>query len=163
MDKKYILSKEQIERKIRRMAVEILERASSTENLIIIGIDGSGAIVAQKLQEEIVAKGIKIQSGKVTINKANPLEKSALSVDTLNNKTVVLVDDVANSGKTLLYAMKPILAYLPEQILFCVLVDRTHKRFPIKPDIIGHTVSTTIQERIIVDVHDNDINGAYLV
>jgi pyrimidine operon attenuation protein/uracil phosphoribosyltransferase len=74
----------------------------------------------------------------------------------------LLVDDVANSGKTLLYAMKPLLEFSLKKILVAVLVDRKHKSFPISPDIVGHSIATTLQEQIIVESNGTKITGAYL-
>ncbi|RYZ52316.1 MAG: phosphoribosyltransferase, partial [Sphingobacteriales bacterium] len=89
-------------------------------------------------------------------------EDITLSLDTLNNKNIVLVDDVANSGKTLLYALKPLMDFEPAKIQVAVLVDRKHKNFPVTPDIIGHSVSTTIQEHIIVQYEGGRLTGAHL-
>ena len=96
------------------------------------------------------------------MNKKQPLHDEIKINEDLSGRSVVLVDDVANSGKTLLYALKPLLAYELKKILIAVLVDRKHKSFPISPDIVGHTVATTLQEHIEVEHHNNDITAAYL-
>ena len=74
----------------------------------------------------------------------------------------MLVDDVANSGKTLLYAIRPLLELQPNNIQITVLVDRKHKNYPIAPDIIGHSVSTTLQDAILVSFEKDKITGAFL-
>ncbi|MFX8624421.1 phosphoribosyltransferase family protein, partial [Acinetobacter baumannii] len=79
-----------------------------------------------------------------------------------NDKNVLIVDDVANSGKTLLYALKPLLSFHPKRIQTLVLVERMHKLFPVKPDYVGLSVATTLQDMIIVEVANNEINGAYI-
>jgi pyrimidine operon attenuation protein/uracil phosphoribosyltransferase len=72
------------------------------------------------------------------------------------------VDDVANSGRTMLYALKPLLEYLPQQIETLVLVERTYKKFPIAVDYVGLSVSTTAQENIVVKVENGEVLGAWL-
>lgn len=79
-----------------------------------------------------------------------------------NDKNILLVDDVANSGKTLLYALKPLLAFHPKRIQTLVLVERMHKLFPVKPDFVGLSVATTLQDNIIVEVEGDEITGAYI-
>jgi pyrimidine operon attenuation protein/uracil phosphoribosyltransferase len=78
------------------------------------------------------------------------------------NKVIILVDDVANSGKTLLYALKPFLAFHPKKIQMLVLVERSHNSFPVHPDYVGLSVSTTLQEHIYVEVEEGKIAGTYL-
>ncbi len=80
-----------------------------------------------------------------------------------NNQSVILIDDVANSGKTLLYALKPFLNFQPRKIQTLVLVERTHKTFPVQPDYVGLSVATTLEEHIFVELQDDEITGAYLV
>ena len=77
-----------------------------------------------------------------------------------NEKSILLIDDVANSGRTMLYALKPLLQYRPKQVETLALVERTHKKFPIAVDYVGLSISTSLQEHIIVDVEDGVIAGA---
>ena len=164
MNKIPILSAAQIEQKLKRMAFEIWEKNSDEKEITIIGIEEVGAAVASKIHDllrEISPLNITLSS--IKINKKNPLEKDIeLASGTLTGKTVVLIDDVANSGKTLLFAIKPLLAYEPKKIQVAVLVDRKHKNFPVTPDIIGHSVSTTLQEHIIVNFEKGKLTGAHL-
>jgi pyrimidine operon attenuation protein / uracil phosphoribosyltransferase len=164
MNKISILTAEQIEQKLRRMAFEIWEKNSTEKEISIIGIEEVGAAVASKIHDLLLEiSPLKISLSSIQINKKNPLEKDiVLPGQSLNGKTIVLVDDVANSGKTLLYAIKPLLAYEPKKIQIAVLVDRKHKNFPITPDIIGHSVSTTLQEHIIVNFEKGKLTGAHL-
>ena len=76
---------------------------------------------------------------------------------------VIVADDVVNAGKTLLYALKPILQFSPKKIQTLVLVERTHKAFPVTSDYVGLSIATTLEEHIIVEVEDNEINGAYMI
>jgi pyrimidine operon attenuation protein/uracil phosphoribosyltransferase len=158
-----ILDKERLSRKLQRMAYQIWENNSNEQQLYFIGIEGSGLIVAEELArllEEI--SEITVQVVSLKMNKKHPMKEAAeLSVH-LNNKAVVLIDDVANSGKTLLYALKPILDFEPKKVLVAVLVDRKHKSFPITPDIVGHSIATTLQEHIEVVCEGKNITAVYL-
>ena len=79
-----------------------------------------------------------------------------------NDKVILLVDDVANSGKTLLYALKPFLEFQPKKIQTLVLVERSHNSFPVHPDYSGICIATTLQEHIYVEVKNDTVIGAYL-
>jgi pyrimidine operon attenuation protein/uracil phosphoribosyltransferase len=119
--------------------------------------------VAFSLAERLrTISGLQVDVINVKMNKKAPLSDD-ISIDAdLNGRSVVLVDDVAMSGKTLLYALKPLLSYELKRIMIAVLVDRTHKEFPISPDIIGHSIATTLQEHILVEADNNEITAAYL-
>jgi pyrimidine operon attenuation protein/uracil phosphoribosyltransferase len=164
MNKIQILTEAQIDQKLKRMAYEIWEKNSEEKEIFIIGIEETGAAVAGKIAEILKEiSPLKINYNTLVINKKSPLQEDIrLNADTLNNKTVVLIDDVANSGKTLLYALKPLMDFEPAKIQVAVLVDRKHKNFPVTPDIIGHSVSTTIQEHIIVNYEHGKLTGAHL-
>jgi pyrimidine operon attenuation protein/uracil phosphoribosyltransferase len=164
MNKIQILTEAQIDQKLKRMAYEIWEKNSEEKEIFIIGIEETGAAVAGKIAEILKEiSPLKINYNTLVINKKSPLqEEIRLNADTLNRKTVVLIDDVANSGKTLLYALKPLMDFEPAKIQVAVLVDRKHKNFPVTPDIIGHSVSTTIQEHIIVNYEHGKLTGAHL-
>jgi pyrimidine operon attenuation protein/uracil phosphoribosyltransferase len=164
MNKIQILTAAQIDQKLRRMAYEIWEKNSEEKEIFIIGIEETGAAVAGKIAQILKEiSPLKIKYSTLIINKKSPLQGDIkLQADALNNKTVVLIDDVANSGKTLLYALKPLMDFEPAKIQVAVLVDRKHKNFPVTPDIIGHSVSTTIQEHIIVNYEDGKLTGAHL-
>jgi len=79
-----------------------------------------------------------------------------------NDKVVILIDDVTNSGKTLLYAIKPLLNYYPRKIQILVMVERSHKQYPVQADYVGISLSSTLQEHIYVEVENDKILGAYL-
>jgi pyrimidine operon attenuation protein / uracil phosphoribosyltransferase len=164
MNKIQILTAAQIDQKLKRMAYEIWEKNSEEKEIFIIGIEETGAAVASKIAEILQEiSPLKIKFSTLVINKKSPLQQDIrLNADALNNKAVVLIDDVANSGKTLLYALKPLMDFEPAKIQVAVLVDRKHKNFPVTPDIIGHSVSTTIQEHIIVNYEQGKLTGAHL-
>ena len=164
-EKKYVLTKEVAEQKLQRLALEIAEQLDGDDaEIIIIGIRNSGKVVADKigvLLRPLLTVPIKIIS--VVLNKVTPKEVflSEPNID-FNNKNVIVADDVVNSGKTLLYALRPLLYFQPKRIQTLVLVERMHKLFPIKSDYIGLTVATTSQANIVVEAKDGEIIGAYI-
>jgi len=158
-----ILDKEHISHKLRRMAYEIWERNSDEKEITLIGIESGGKILSTnlaKLVEEI--SPLKVRNLSVSINKKKPLNHALDFEDDLNGCSIVLVDDVANSGKTIMYSLQSLLSYDLKKVLVAVLVDRSHKSFPIASDIVGHTVATTLQNRIEVETKGNTINAVYL-
>lgn len=162
-NKTIILDKERINQKLQRMAYEVWENNSKEKGITLIGIKGSGATVARSLAERLKEiSPLKIDLLEVQLNKRNPLAGEITLDGDLTGKSIVLIDDVANSGKTLLYALSPILKYEPKRVMIAVLVDRRHKSFPITPDIVGYSVSTTLQEHIDVETDGEQIIAAYL-
>jgi pyrimidine operon attenuation protein / uracil phosphoribosyltransferase len=158
-----ILDKDRISFKLRRMAYEIWERNSDEKEIIVIGIEGSGKIVAASLVEILKEiSPLKIKSLTITMSKKSPLDFVCDIEENLSGKTVVLVDDVANSGKTLMYCLNGILSYDLKKVMVAVLVDRKHKSFPIATDIVGHTVATTLQDHIEVETKGKKVLAVYL-
>ncbi|HRH47872.1 MAG TPA: phosphoribosyltransferase family protein [Panacibacter sp.] len=163
-NKRYILSKEVAEQKLHRLALEVAEHLSGDEApLILIGIRNSGTVVAEKIGaylKPFINKPIEIIS--VTFDKHVPEEiKLSKKID-FTDKNVLVIDDVSNSGKTLLYALKPLLDFYPHRIQTLVLIERMHKLFPIKPDYVGLSVATTMDDHIHVEVSDSEVTGAYI-
>ncbi len=158
-----ILDKERIDWKMQRMAYQIWENNSDEKELTLIGIEGSGLVVAKSLSRRLQEiSPLKVNVLSLKMNKRQPLKGDLTIDEDLNKKSVVLVDDVANSGKTLLYALRPILDYDPKKVLITVLVDRRHKSYPVAPDIVGHSVATTLQEHIEVETEGDYITAAFL-
>ncbi len=158
-----ILSVEDVNRKIRRMAFEIAERNAGCDSLIIAGVAGNGVVVAEaviKELKEIITCPIEFIT--ITINKANPLETSLEREINFNDRTIILVDDVANSGRILLYTLKHFLTHQPKSIQTLVLIERSHKLFPVQSDYVGLSIATTLQEHISVETEDGKIIGAWL-
>ncbi|MFC4269343.1 phosphoribosyltransferase domain-containing protein [Polaribacter marinivivus] len=154
LEENIILNNTQIDQKIRRIAYQIYESNSNEKELIIAGIKGNGFILANK----IVAVLEKISTLKVTIcevniNKKKPLEKitTSLTKEVYKNKSLVLVDDVLNSGTTLIYGVKHFLNVPLKRFKTAVLVNRNHKKYPVKADFKGVSLSTSIKEHIVVD------------
>jgi pyrimidine operon attenuation protein/uracil phosphoribosyltransferase len=158
-----ILDKERIGFKLQRMAYQVWEHNSKADAVTLIGVEGSGLAVAQSLAKRIrEISPLKVEVLSLKLNKKKPLSKEIKVSEDITGRSVVLVDDVANSGKTLLYALRPLLDYELKSIQVAVLVDRKHKSFPISPDIVGHTIATTLQEHIEVETEGENIEAAYL-
>jgi len=159
-----ILNKETAEKKLRRMALEISERNHDKFSLILIGIKENGIFIAQKIAEYLKQSfSGEIDIIELSMDKKNPKEIQLSKSMDFNNKSVLLVDDVANSGRTMLYAMKPILEQWPAQIETVVLVERTYKKFPVAIDYVGLSVATTQQENIVVEVENGIVTQAYII
>jgi pyrimidine operon attenuation protein / uracil phosphoribosyltransferase len=163
MEKNYILSPEVAAKKLKRMAFEILENNFGEKSFILAGIRESGTVIAeviQRLLNEIA--GLKTELITVSLNKKNPTTVEISRPLDFKNKVVILIDDVSNSGRTLLYAIRPFLDTAPKKIQTLVLVERSHNAFPVKPDYVGLSVATTLQEHIYVEVEKGVIKGAWL-
>ncbi|MEP0986745.1 phosphoribosyltransferase family protein [Ekhidna sp.] len=161
MSKNQILSQPKVDQIIRRIAYQIYENNMS-EELVLVGVDSGG----RKLAEQI-NKTLKEISGKksichtISLDKENPLNKDILidgDVSDLKNKSVVLCDDVLNSGRTLAYSLTKLLTLEVKKVETAVLVLRTHGRFPIYANYKGYELSTTIKEHVEVKPGD----GVYL-
>ncbi len=159
-----MLTKETALYKMQRMALEIAEQLTEGDtDLYIVGIKEKGYNIAQKifaLLKEYYTGNIRLLS--FALNKQQPGEVSISEPVNFNGAHVILVDDVTNSGKTLLYALKPLLDYQPRCIETLVLVERMHTLFPVKPDYVGLSVATTLQNNICVTVEEGEVTGAYL-
>ena len=149
-----ILNNQQIAHKIRRIAYQIYESNVDESELILAGISSSGFLFAKRLKavlEEI--SDLKIKLCEVKIDKKNPLNGVTTSLESSEyiNKSIVLTDDVLNSGTTLIYGVKHFLEVPLKQFKTAVLVDRSHKKFPVKADFKGISLSTSLNE--MVQVH----------
>ncbi|RME99174.1 MAG: phosphoribosyltransferase [Bacteroidetes bacterium] len=159
-----IINHRQIAQKIKRLAIEVMERNTEENELIVAGINNSGYHFAELLAEAIrgYAKA-PIHLTRIRLNPAQPLSEEVsleLPIQDLNGKAILVVDDVANTGRTLFYACKPLLNILPKKLEVAVLVDRTHKSFPIRVDYVGLSLATTLKNHIKVDLRTE---GAYRV
>lgn len=161
--KNYILDAATAAKKLERMAYEIMEENMEESSLFLVGIRESGSVIARNIQQ-LLSKISSIPTQLVTLSldKRYPSEVIPSEPIDTNDKVVIVIDDVANSGKTLLYAMKPFLNQHPKKIQTLVLVERTHKSFPIHNDYVGLSVATTLQEHIFVEVDGETILGAYM-
>lgn len=167
MSRTEILNAIQIKQKLNRLAYEVFENNFDEKELLIAGIEGNGFIVAKRISEIMkkIAK-TEIKLGKIKLNKKNPLAEEAVidfSEKDYKNKTVILVDDVLSSGKTLMYGVKVFLDKPVKKINTLVLVDRSHTRFPVKADFVGLSLSTTLQEHIVADLSAKGKETVYLM
>jgi len=166
MTKTLVLNSKQIDQKINRIAYEILENNYTEKEIIIAGISKNGFLLAQRLNTVLKKiASIKTTLIEIVIDKENPLAKEikiSLSEKELKNKVVILVDDVLNSGKTLIFGAKPFLVSPLKRLTTVVLVDRGHNRYPIKADFVGLSLSTTLQEHISVELDKKGKEAVYL-
>lgn len=161
--KNYILDEMRAAKKLRRMALEIIENNEGETELVLAGVDDNGSVIA-RIIEKLIGELSAIRTSLITISldKRNPGEVRLSADPGFDDKVVIIVDDVANSGKTLLYALKPFLAYHPKKIQTLILVERSHNSFPVRPDYTGLSIASTLQEHIYVEVEGQEVKGAYL-
>jgi pyrimidine operon attenuation protein/uracil phosphoribosyltransferase len=153
MDNK-ILSHQQIQHKIRRIAYQIYEANVDEKEIVIAGIDGGGLNFAKKIQAVLrTITEAEILLCKVFMDKKNPLASgvtTSIPEAAYANKSVVLVDDVLNSGTTLIYGVQHFLKTPLKQLKTAVLVNRNHKKYPVKADYKGISLSTSLKEHVHV-------------
>jgi pyrimidine operon attenuation protein / uracil phosphoribosyltransferase len=156
-----ILSAAIAEKKLRRMALEVAEQNYNEPELLLIGIKDSGTVIAKKIATYLAAVFAgNIEVVDLYIDKKHPGAITLSASPSFDGKVVILIDDVANSGRTMLYALKPLLEQHPKKIQTLALVERTHKTFPLAMDYIGMSVATTPAEHIYVEVANGEIAGA---
>ncbi len=118
---------------------------------------------AQKIVDELKQiVNISIELITIQLTKKNPVDALIQNQVDLSDKIIIVVDDVSNTGRTLLYALRPLLSFLPKKIQTLVLVERSHKLFAVQPDYVGLSIATTLQEHIIVETDGGEITGAWL-
>jgi pyrimidine operon attenuation protein/uracil phosphoribosyltransferase len=154
-----ILSHKEIEHKTKRIAYQVYETFANDSELVIAGISNSGFVFAQKIAKQLESiSDIKITICEVNINKQNPSDTitTSLSEEAYANKNLVLVDDVLNSGATLIYGIKHFLNVPLNKFKTAVLIDRNHKKYPVKVDFKGLSLSTSLQEHVQVVFGDQN-------
>jgi len=156
-----ILSAAAAGQKMHRMALELAENiAPSTKSLILIGIRNNGVVIAHKIAALILPYvHCNITIIEASLDKDMPSEITYSAPVQFTGAHIVLVDDVSNSGKTLLYALKPLLDFYPISIQTLVLVERMYRLYPVKPDYVGLSISTSLQDHIRVLVNGTEIEG----
>jgi pyrimidine operon attenuation protein/uracil phosphoribosyltransferase len=162
--KNIILTKEEIEHKTRRIAYQIYETFADETEVVVAGIASNGYVFSQKIAAELARiSSLNVILCEVKINKQQPLEavETSLTSQEYANKNLVLVDDVLNSGSTLIYGIKHFLEVPLKKFKTAVLVDRNHKQYPVKADFKGLSLSTSLQEHIQV-VFNEEGEYAYL-
>lgn len=156
-----VLNHRDIEHKIQRIALQINEHAYGMDNLILVGISGSGFEVAQRIFEALKILNPKIDALHVlNMDKKDVWNESKYYCDLdgvdLKNTSLVVIDDVLNSGGTLMKAVQHFMQHEIRQIITAVLIDRRHRRYPVRADIVGLTLSTTLEEHISVSFDNNE-------
>lgn len=153
-----ILNQHQIEQKIRRLAIEILENNYEEDEIILAGINNNGYAFAAMLLDHLrKISAMHFTLTRIRLNPAQPLAQSVLTeipVENMSGKVVIIVDDVANTGRTIFYACKPLMEVIPKKLEIAVLVDRKHKNFPIRVDYVGIALNTTLKEDIDVQIRE---------
>lgn len=163
-----ILTDRQIRQKIRRIAIEILERNFGEPEIILAGLNNNGLGFARLLLAELEAvaqSNTHFKLTRIKLNPANPVEYEPvveLPAGELRDKPIVIVDDVANTGRTIFYAVQPLLKVLPKKVEVAVLVDRQHKSFPVKADYVGLSLATTLRDDIDVRIREVNEMAVYL-
>jgi pyrimidine operon attenuation protein/uracil phosphoribosyltransferase len=154
MSQTVILNHKQIEQKINRLAYQVYENNYEESEIIVAGISGNGFLFAQKIAQKLSEiSEIKIKLCSISINKTNPLSETIscdLSPDEIKNKAIIVVDDVLDSGKTLIYGVRFFLDFPLKRLRTLILVDRSHMVFPINADYVCLSLATTLQEHIRV-------------
>lgn len=158
--KQEILNHQQIEQKINRLAFQLMENTFALDTIYLGGITGNGIILAELLKKIIQQNSTqKIELFEIILDKENPYSQPIeLTIDDnkLSNQTVIIVDDVLNSGKTMQYGLVKILEQEPRHIYTVVLVDRKHRRYPIKANFFGLRLSTILQDHIDVSLEKDN-------
>jgi pyrimidine operon attenuation protein/uracil phosphoribosyltransferase len=165
MSKNIILTNQEIERKIKRIAYQIYETFVDEKEVILAGIATNGFIFAEKIAKELHnISNLQVTLCEVKINKLNPELPihTSLTKEAYANKGLILVDDVLNSGTTLIYAIRHFLDVPLKKFKTAVLVDRNHKKYPVKADFKGISLSTSLLEHVQVIFDENGNSYAYL-
>ncbi|MDA8947515.1 phosphoribosyltransferase family protein [Flavobacteriaceae bacterium] len=154
----------QIQSSIRRIAYQIYENNFEEKEIVIVGIASRGSDLAHALRKALESfSNLKITHGELRMNKDNPRNtlECDLSVSQLENQSIVIVDDVLNTGSTLIYAVQYFLTISVKQIKTAVMVNRNHKKFPIKADFKGISLSTSTNEHVTV-ILEGEEGGVFL-
>jgi len=160
---KEILNTPAAEAKLHRMAIELAERNQHSDSLVLIGIRENGILIANHIAELLPAYfSGPVQVLSLSINKRDPGEVSLDKDISIEGRSVILIDDVANSGRTMLYALPAIINRKPRQVETLALIERSHKKFPVAVNYVGLSIATTSEEHIEVEMKDGRIVGAWL-
>lgn len=164
MAKNCILTADQSALRIRRIAFQIHESNTDVDEIVVAGIMSSGFKLAEEIARVLTEiTPIKVVCCQVNINKKVPLEpiSTSLKASDYRDKSLVLIDDVLNSGKTLMYGVRHFLEVPLKRFKTAVLIDRNHKNYPVKADFKGLSLSTSLHEHVEV-IHSDKGFEAYL-
>ena len=161
-----ILDTKQINQKIKRLSFEIMENHYAEKEIYLAGINNNGFDFAKLLKSQLgKISEIDFKLCRLNINPAQPTQHDiSLSIDEndLKNKVIIVIDDVANTGRTIFYAFKPLLNVIPKKIEVAVLVDRKHKSYPVEVNYMGLSLATTLKENIRVSIQKASERAVYL-
>lgn len=161
-----VMNSNQVNQRLNRLAWQVYEQCSDETEIVVAGIASNGYRLAEKIRTIVQSiSGIRIDLIEMKINKENPLENPSISVsdpELFSEKKIIIVDDVSNSGRTLMYGVKYFLAFPVKSIHTLVLVDRDHNRYPVKTNFVGLSLATTLQEHISVEMNDDEGISVYL-
>jgi len=159
MQRTRVLDKNQLNQKLDRLAWQIYENNYKEKDIIIAGIADRGIILAKMIERKLTKiSKLKIKLVTITLDKDNPYSKDIhvdINEKEFQDKVIIIIDDVLNSGKTMMYAAKHFLSVPLNKLSTAVLVNRNHNLFPIKADFIGLSLSTTLKEHISVELREN--------
>jgi len=162
VEKTQILDNDELNQRIKRISYEIYENNLDEKELILAGISENGFALAKIFKKQLtLISPLNIVVLKISINKAEPFSeetKLASNANDLTNKSIILIDDVLNTGKTAAFALKALLDTNVKKIEFAVIINRSHKSFPVYPKYIGYELATTINENVDVQLN----KGVYL-
>ena len=153
-----VLSTTQIEQKINRLAHQLYENNYNEKDIVVLGIVDRGYVLAKRIVKVLnEISDMNVHLGEVKVNKQDPINGEitfSLGNSELKGKVVFLVDDVINSGKTMIYVVNEILKVPVKKLRTLVLVDRKHNSYPIRADYVGVSLSTTLQEHVVVNLDE---------
>ncbi|QVK17396.1 bifunctional pyr operon transcriptional regulator/uracil phosphoribosyltransferase PyrR [Mycoplasmatota bacterium] len=169
-DLKLIIDASTLSRSLKRMAHEILEKNKGTDDLVIIGIKNKGTVIAKRICDNInQIEGVQLPIGELDITAyRDDFAKKDINTSTIDfsveNKKVILVDDVLYTGRSVRAALDAILSYgRPKEIQLATLIDRGHRELPIRSDYVGKNIPTANSELVIVSLQENDLeDGVYI-
>ena len=151
-----VLTPQQIEQKVVRLAYQIYENNHEEKEIVIAGINGRGYLLAKWISRILRSiSPLKVTLGELKIDKDNPLDKPisfSIPKKDLKGKVVLVVDDVVNSGKTLIHGVKHFLSFPTKKLRTMVMVDRSHNTYPVRADYVGISLSTSLREHVSVEL-----------
>ena len=164
---KTVMDKDGIDRCLTRIAYEILEKNKGMENLVLVGIRTGGVYLAQRLQKKMsdIERGkislgildITLYRDDISVSKKKPRLGETKINFSLDNKIVILVDDVLFTGRTIRAAMDALIDFgRPKMIQLAVLIDRGHRELPIRADFVGKNLPSSLWEAVRVDLLEKD-------
>ena len=165
MKENKIFNRKKIDDANRRIAFQIYESNINLKEIYLVGISSNGTVLSKRIGDYLKKiSDLKVHQVELKIDKKNPRNKIDISINIqkLKNSTIVIIDDVLNSGSTLLYAVNAFLSIPIDKIQTVVLVNRNHKKFPIKADFKGISLSTSVKEHIKVVLNSKIEEGVYL-